>query len=131
MSEKEIAFLAEVDTRFQKQKSWYSSIIIGLIVGILTLGAANIAGVTSNKTTLQSVEEDVEDIKLYYVDVFMFRELMTSIQLYTDHMTAKLGGDEEAAAEVNKKYNELWNKILFDAKISATRGGSSDNSGTK
>ena len=130
MSEKEIAFLAEVDTRFQKQKSWYSSIIIGLFLGILTLGAANIAGVTSNKTTLQSVEEDVADIKLYYVDVFMFRELMTSIQLYTDHMTAKLGGDEEAAAEVNKKYNELWNKILFDAKISATRGGS-DNSVTE
>ena len=131
MSEKEIAFLAEVDTRFQKQKSWYSSIIKGLIIGMIGLLGTIIVGTATNRAGIRILDKDVEEIKMQYVDVFMFRELMTSIQLYTDHMTAKLGGDEEAAAEVNKKYNELWNKILFDAKISATRGGSSDNSVTE
>ena len=131
MSEKEIAFLDEVDKRFRNQKSWYSSIIVGLIIGVIALGGTIISGTSANKENIRQLTEDVVDIKLYYVDVFMFRELMSSFQLYTDHITAIMGGDPTELKSVNERYDKLWNAILFDPKISATRGGSGDNNGTE
>ena len=124
MSENERAFLAEVDKRFSTQKNWFLSIITGLIIVIFSIGTAMITGVASNKENLHSVEMDVVDLKLYYVDVFMFRELMSSFQLYTDHITATMGGDVEELKSVNKRYDEMWNRILFDVQPSPIRGGS-------
>jgi len=86
LTDKEQDFLREVDARITKQRSFFSTIIAVLTAAVITLGASNIAGVAANKQRLNAVEHDVKNIKTYYVDVFMFDELVNSIQLYTSHV---------------------------------------------
>jgi vacuolar-type H+-ATPase subunit D/Vma8 len=123
LTDKEQDFLREVDARITKQRSFFSTIIAVLTAAVITLGASNIAGVAANKQRLNAVEHDVKNIKTYYVDVFMFDELVNSIQLYTSHVTALLMEDKEAMKELNKQYKELWDKILYNIQPPATRGG--------
>ena len=110
--------------------------LVFLTVG-LGLGATTIKTVAVNDRTLQDHEVRIKDLELYKSSVYQFSDLVHSIMIYTNHMTALMSRNadkseewQQDVEEWQKRYEELWSEINFRntglLREGRTRGGETE-----
>ena len=130
MSEKEIAFLEQIDKRYTRQKALLLTIILTLC--LFLIGGYFAVGQTASKnfTKIQNQKEDyiefkieVATIKKDMVDAMMFKELMESYAVQSQIMLSIKNGDTKTIEEVQKLFNKWRVEKLFDLEDFNRRSG--------
>ena len=125
MSDNQTIFLENVKKENKKHRKNQLLIFAGLIVFILGIIIVNTKVIAQNKNEITHVKEDVRLVKLDYVDVLMFNQLLSTYDLQYE-ILLKLDRDEiETVDEVRVWFDDLRREILFGIKVpSRTNSGS-------
>lgn len=121
MSERE--FISKLDAQIKTIKQWYTSVIVGLVVALLTLGATNIAMIASSRERITMLEDEYDIIKWRYVDKDQYNNLLKTFPSLLNHLAAIRAQDEPKLQEAMTMYQKLWNEILYDNPPPTVRGG--------
>ena len=112
--------IEEITLRTKRLRTVFLTIIGVMAIGILTLGATNIIGVSQN--TMRSMQN--EDKLKNAVTTFELGMINELHELQTQITTAKIAGDDQAYTDLMKEFYNVRRALI--SNMSVKRGGGNE-----
>jgi hypothetical protein len=140
MSDKEQAFLNEIDEKIKRISRRFWSIIAAIVTALILTAFGWVTERAVIKNNQQAQELRIRDIEQSYVSKYNFDYLSNIYSLQTEEMINRLEEilglmtSDDARCQVaidnlgriTEQYTELRNALLFKVEIGAVRGGEND-----